>query len=126
MDYHDKSDHEIYKVVPPIMLTLLHDYPQLGGFVIGGSYANGQYMSGDDIDADVIFDSYPDSWQRKIGIEDEIRQLFMQNNLTLYIRLSLATDTIPSKYRLETYKEHPNSPYIVRNKDVAKAWGLVK
>ncbi len=46
LDHHDKSGHEIYKVVPAIMQSVLHYYPELGGFVIGGSYANGQYMSG--------------------------------------------------------------------------------
>ncbi len=50
----------------------------------------------------------------------------MQNNITLYIRLSLATDTIPAIDRLETYSDHAKSPYVVRNNEVAKAWGLVK
>lgn len=126
MKYHDKSNHGIYKIVPQIMQAVLHEYPEIAGFVIGGSYANGQYQSGDDIDTDLIFDEYPDSWQRKLNIEKEIRQKFMQEKLMLYIRLSVATGTIPSKDRLETYSEHPNSPYVVRNNGVAKAWGLEK
>lgn len=126
MDHHNKSCHKIYSVVPQIASVILNKYPEVAGFVIGGSYAKGKFSSGDDIDTDVIYESYPDTWARKLEIDKEIRQEFMRYGIELYIRLSLQTDTIPLKDRLETYNEHPNSPYIVRNRNVARTWGLIK
>jgi predicted nucleotidyltransferase len=121
---HDKSEQEIYRRIPPILKALLNKYPQLDGFVIGGSYASGSYQNGDDIDIDLLYPSYPDILNKQ-RLEEDIHLRFQLNQLKAHIRAPLAASTLPEHMRRSMYERHPETPFVVRNQNVAAIWGLV-
>jgi len=119
-----KGTQEIYHLVPSILRALLNEYPQLDGFVIGGSYASGSYKNGEDVDMDLLFSSHPENHKRQ-QIEADILSRFQLNRLKADIRAPHATDDMSEVMRKSMYKCHPQTPFVVRNQLVAHAWGLI-
>lgn len=123
MAHHDKGEHAVYKVVPQILVGALDDLHLFEGFAIGGSYANGRYKDGDDVDIDVFFDNYPDLAQNQMLLK-ELKRRFAVDGLTAEVRAPLAKSALPEHLRKSLYEPHPNTPFVVRNIQVANEWGL--
>jgi predicted nucleotidyltransferase len=120
----ENSANPIYSLVPPIMKALLNENPEIHGFALGGSYAAGNYQKADDIDFDILYESYPQR-ERKEEIEASIVELFTLNNLSAHIRAPLAANALPDNMRSGMYMKHPNTPYVVRDRATAEKWGLL-
>lgn len=124
MAHHDKGEHAVYRLVPNILVDILRDLPLFEGFAIGGSYANGRYKKGDDIDLDVLFENYPDPVDQQELLQ-ELRRRFTINDIPVEVRAPLAKSALPEPLRIGLYEHHPNTPFVVRTEQVAKDWGLI-
>jgi hypothetical protein len=121
--HHDKSSHPAYVMVPKIAAFVMRSMPDVTGFVFGGSYANGKYAWGEDIDFDLLLDAYPVGFNRDL-VSFPIRRAFNQQAFNAHLRAPLAANSISESLRVSTYDKHPNSPYVVRDSQILKLWGL--
>lgn len=122
--FHRKGKHNIYSEVPSVMTRLLDSMPIIEGFVIGGSYACGRFQSGDDVDFDVLFETYPDPVNMQILLRRIARE-FRNQRIIPEIRAPLARLALPDQMRQTLYNAHPETPYVVRRLDVIASWGLM-
>lgn len=120
---HEKTEQEIYQIVPDMLGEILDLVPELDGFVIGGSYAKGTWEPGDDVDVDLVYsDLYTGS--RREEIMEIFRLCEARWNAMIHVRARLISPDIDPRIARKTYR--PNTPYVVRSEEVALRWGLME
>ena len=117
--------------MPEIKAKLLHifkqafgGFPEIDGAVFGGSYAQGKFHAGEDIDFDLLINGGLEERRKKLIITS-IQRLFTVNGLTPEIRAFIDVHQIRRENPDQDYYDlHPKSPFIVRNEDIALLCGL--
>jgi|SRR3989344_3350212 len=119
---HHEGQHRVYSLVPQLAGQVLGRNEDLMGIAFGGSYAGKKYKEGDDVDMDLLFRSSP-TRPRLEEVRTDIASTFAAEGLPVHIRAPLASETIAMSMRVTLY-HHPNTPFITRNSNIAKDWGL--
>lgn len=118
---HHEGRHRVYSIVPEILISILDQHQEVEGIAIGGSYASKKYRDGDDIDIDLLYLSYP-TMERASEIKADVESSFGGQGLSCHVRAPLASNSISESMRVNLHRK--NTPFIVRNETVARAWGL--
>lgn len=118
--YHDKSPLKVYIRVPAIANLLLESIHDIDGLVFGGSYAQGTWASGHDIDVDILSQSLLPN-ERNLAICYATIEAFRMWGLSVHIRSFVAAENV--LYPDDTYRQY--TPFVVRESDEVDRWGLV-
>lgn len=121
--HHEKTEQEVYHIVPQMLGEILDLVPELDGFVIGGSYAAGTWKEGDDVDVDLIYSDVMFSGRGSDEIIEIFKSCESRWNITIEVRGRLVSPDIDPRIAFETYR--PGTPYVVRSEEVALYWGLI-
>ena len=118
--HHNKSPLSVYTLVPSISELLLESMADIDGFVFGGSYAQGTWTSGHDIDVDILSQSLLPN-ERSLVICQVVIDAFNMMGFTVHIRSFVVAENV--LYPDDTYRRY--TPFVVRESDDVDRWGLV-
>ncbi len=100
---------------------ILKEFQELHGVAIGGSVANGSYKIGDDVDVDLLLESYSGASIQRFSkrIEDKFQVI---SDVPLEIRAVLRRRDYPEKESVLYH--YPQTIFYLRSQKIKEIWNI--